>query len=103
MINLSRLFGRFDKRKQIDFAGDLHTQVDRTAIDGFLKRILPEEEREHIETYFISDEAGILDCSLAEPQTLQENVRAEYGVALSMQELRMPLYVLVDHVRALAK
>ncbi len=101
MINLNRWFGRFDMRKQIDVADDSHTQLDRTAIDGFLYRILPEEEREHIDTYFISDEASILDCSLAEPQTLQKNVRAEYGVDLSLQELRMPLYILVDHVKAL--
>lgn len=103
MINLSRLFGRLDKRKQIDFADDSHTQLDRTAIDGFLNRILPDEEREHIDTYFISDEASILDCSLAEPQTLQDNVKAEFGVHLSLQELQMPLYVLVDHIKALPK
>lgn len=101
MINLSRLFGRFDKRKQIEFADSTRTQVDRREIDEFLAKVLPEGEREYIDSYFISDEASILDCSMAEVAVLQKNCNAEYGVSLSKQELRMPLYILMDHVKAL--
>ena len=102
MINLSKLFGRFDKRKYVDFAVDSHTEIDRTTIDLFWVKVLPEEEHEFIESYWISDEASILDCSMADPDVLIENVREAYGVTLSGQELKMPLYVLVDHVKALS-
>ena len=101
MISLSRLFGRFDKRKQIVFAEDAHTSVEREAIDEFLVKVLPEEEREFIKTSFISDEATLLDCSLAEPGLLKSNCKAAYGVDLSTQELKLPLHILVSHVRAL--
>lgn len=101
MINLRRIFGRFDKRKQIEFADDTRTQVDRSQIDEFMAKVLPEDEREYIDSYFISDEASILDCSMAEVGVLQKNCKAEYGVELSGQELKMPLYILVDHVKAL--
>lgn len=103
MINLNRLFGRFDKRKPIDFAVDTHTATDRPAIDALLMKALPEEEHEFIESYWISDEASILDCSMADPGVLIENIREAYGVTLSVQELKMSLYVLVDHVKALSR
>jgi hypothetical protein len=97
------LFGRFDKRKPVDFASDSQTKINRTAIDTFLIKVLPEEEHEFIESYWISDEATILDCSMADPETLFENVKKAYDVTLSRQELRMSLHVLVDYVNALSK
>lgn len=103
MINLSRLFGRFDKRKPVDFASNAQTEIDRATINMFLMKVLPKEEHEFIEDYWISDEATILDCSMADPEALIENVKNAYGVALSRQELRMSLRVLVDYVNALSR
>jgi len=103
VISLKRLFGRFDKRKPIDFAVDTYTDIDRPAIDAFLMKALPEEEHEFIESYWISDEASILDCSMADPGVLIENINNVYGVRLSLQELKMSLHVLVDHVKALSR
>ncbi len=101
MINLSRLFGRFDKRKPVDFASDVQTESEHAAIILFLIKVLPEDEHEFIESYWISDEASILDCSMADPAVLIKNVSEAYGVILSQQELRMSLHILVDHVKAL--
>ena len=65
-------------------------------------RQLPEEERPLIESYFISDEATILDCSMAEPEVLIENCRSAYSVSIGREELRLPLWVLWSHVAALS-
>ena len=102
MINLNRLSGRFHKRKLLDFADDSHVQSHRQSVDRFLLNVLPEEELESVSGYFISDEAGIFDCSLADPEVLLRNCRTAYGVDLSIEDLRMPLHILVSHVEALS-
>lgn len=103
MIKLSRLFGRVDKCKTLEFASDLQTETNRTAIDAFLMKVLPEDEHEFIESYWISDEASILDCSMANPDVLIGNINNAYGVQLGIRELKMSLYVLVDHVKTLSQ
>lgn len=103
MINLSKLFGKFDRRKPIDFASDVQTEINRAEIDMFLMNVLPEEEHEFIESYWISDEATILDCSMSSPELLLENVEKAYGVTLNRQKLQMSLHVLVAYVNALRK
>ena len=102
MTMLSAILKRFGRvPKLIELAPDERVQADRAEIDNMLFKLLPEDEREFIESYFLSDEATVFDCSMADISTLRANAEAAYGCKLSEEELRLPLWVLVSHLKAL--
>lgn len=97
MTHLRQFFGKFRRPKQLDLADDTQTERHRVAIDAFLHTVLCEEEREFIDSYWISDEAKIFDCSMDLPATWVANCKAAYNLDIS-NRLHMPLWELVTWV-----
>ncbi len=87
------------KTKQVVFADSERTEAMRPKIDMFLKKVLPEDERENIESYFISDEATIHDCSMASPDDWKRNCREAFGVERLDAALKISLWRLVEVVQ----
>lgn len=97
MNAFQRLFNRMRGRKQLDLADDTQTELHREAINAFLHKVLSEEEREFIDSYWLSDEAKIFDCSMDTPATWIANCKAAYNLDIS-NRLRMPLWQLASRV-----
>lgn len=70
------------------------TAASRAAIDAFLYKVLAPDEREFIDSYFISDEVKIFDCSMDMPATWIVNCKAAYNLDIS-HRLHLPLWELV--------
>ena len=98
MNAFKRLVDRVRGRKQLELAEDTQTERHREQINAFLHKVLCEEEREFIDTYFISDEATIFDCSMDLPETWISNCKAAYNLDIS-NRLHTPLWELVTWVR----
>ena len=56
----------------------------------FSKNVLSGEE-----PLFISDEATVLDVSAAEPEELLNRISSYYGTAISLADLKQPLWKLI--------
>ena len=94
MNALRRLLDKLRRRKKLGFADDSETEHHREAINAFLHKVLCEEEREFIDSYWISDKATIFDCSMDMAATWIANCRAAYNLDIS-NRLHMPLWELV--------
>ena len=80
----------------LELADAGRVEAMRPEIDAFLRNVLAVEEHEHIDSYFISDEATLFDCSLGMPEDWQRNCQKAYGVELSRAELKLSLWRLVE-------
>ena len=93
-----RLFDRMRGHKQLKLADDTQTDLHREEINAFLHKVLCEDEREFIESYWMSDEATIFDCSMDLPATWIANCTAAYNLDIS-NRLQMPLWELATWVK----
>jgi hypothetical protein len=78
--------------------GDVEVRARATQVEEMLRHICDEEEI----PYFVSDEATLFDvCSLT-PEEIAERLAAHYGRRVQITELRLPIWRLVDRLRAMS-
>jgi len=74
----------------IEFGSDVEMRKISGEAREFFEKVLFDEE-----PVFVSDEANILDVSMAIVTELQERCSKAYGKALSDQDLKQPLWKLI--------
>jgi hypothetical protein len=74
----------------MEFTSDDKIRASRGLTAELFTHVLYDEQQ-----IFVSDEATILDVSLASPEELQKRCSAHYKTAVSLNELRRPLWQLL--------
>ena len=73
----------------IDFVSNAEIKKAQRGLE-FFERVLHDEE-----PIFVSDEATILDVSMATPTDLLERCSKSYGKRLTVEDLKQPLWKLI--------
>ncbi|WP_428937500.1 hypothetical protein [Fontivita pretiosa] len=76
----------------VKFADSVEILRRKSAFDRFVDRLFEPELR----PFFVSDEANIFDISGDTTEEIVEKIRQSYGRTLNLDELRMPLWKLLD-------
>lgn len=74
----------------VEFTRDIETNKVRTLLEELFSYVLHDEK-----SIFVSDEATIWDVSMASKQDLLARLRTHYGVAISDDDLTLPLWRLL--------
>jgi hypothetical protein len=77
----------------MDVASDAHVSTIRPLVDALLEHVVFDDE-----PFFISDEAALLDVSAASPEELQRRIGAYYKTAVTIEDLRRPLWQLLPEL-----
>ncbi len=77
----------------MEFSSDEKIRAISALTSALFKHVLDEEE-----PFFIGDEATILDVSLCPPEEIQKRCSAYYNTAVSLEELRRPLWQLLPEL-----
>lgn len=77
----------------MEFSSDDKIRAIRRLTDVLFKHVLCDEA-----PIFVSDEATILDVSLAPPEELQKRCSAYYRTAVTLDDLRRPLWQLLPEL-----
>ena len=77
----------------MDLASDDRTQAIATLLDALFRCVLHDEQ-----PIFVSDEASLLDVSLATPDELIRRCSAYYGTSVTLADLRTPLWKLLPEL-----
>lgn len=77
----------------MEFTPDDKIRAVRALTDALFKHVLYDEE-----PVFVGDEATILDVSLASPEELRKRCSAYYMTAVSLEDLRRPLWQLLPEL-----
>jgi hypothetical protein len=72
---------------------DEKVRAIRALTDALFQHVLYDEE-----PIFVADEATILDVSLAPPEELQRRCSTYYKTAVSLEDLRRPLWQLLPEL-----
>jgi hypothetical protein len=76
-------------------ASSEQTERAREAIDEFLDAVIPAEER----PYIVTDLANVFDVTTLSADEIKERCLRIYGVRLSEEDLGLPLWKLVEHLK----
>jgi hypothetical protein len=77
----------------MEFSSDEKIRAIRPLTDALFEHVLYDEE-----PIFVSDEATIFDVSLASPEELQKRCSIYYNTAVSLDDLRRPLWELLPEL-----
>ena len=76
--------------------GDTEVQARAGEVEDLLRQICDAEEF----PWFVSDEATVLDVCTLSPEEIAERLATHYGARVPVQELRMPIWKLVERVKS---
>jgi hypothetical protein len=74
----------------MEFSSDTKMQEIEELAQEFFEHVISDEE-----PIFVSDEATIWDVSMAAPEDLVKACSEYYGVPVSMEDLKRPLWELI--------
>ena len=75
----------------VDLADDAHMRGLESLAEEFYKKVLRPDE----EPGFVSDEASLLDISLAPEEQLIDRIEAHYGKTVTKSDLRKSFWTLL--------
>src|SRR4051794_23259519 len=80
----------------VNLADDAHMRRLETVAEEFYENVLRPDE----EPGFVSDEATLLDISLAPEELLVERIKAHYGTRVTRSDLRRSFWLLLTDLTA---
>ena len=78
----------------IDLADDEHMRSLQPLAEEFYERVLHPDE----EPGFVSDDASLLDISLAPENLLRDKIMTHYGISVTNFDLRKPFWSLLTYL-----
>ncbi|HEY0997314.1 MAG TPA: hypothetical protein VGD77_15065 [Gemmatimonadaceae bacterium] len=86
-----------DKPRRIEYAATSETERRKREVQLLINVAEPDPE---YQPFFLSDEANLYDAVGTAPEDIQRRLDAYFGERLAVS-LRLPVYQLVDAIRAL--
>jgi len=76
-------------------SGDLEIQLRAADVEHLLRGLLDDEF-----PVFVSDDASVFDVSSLPAEEIVDRLARAFGVAVSSDDLRLPIWKLVDRLRS---
>jgi hypothetical protein len=87
------------KPQDVSFADSAKIFDRKTALERFVDKMFEPDLR----PWFVSDEATIFDISGDSTEEIVKQIKVHYGVLLTQDQLRMPVWKLLDLLEPIAQ